>query len=206
MLVKIVTRGHAHASRSFGLELSIQVWRMKEELDHILLPFGSAHVISPNRIKRADESFVSRWAYKERRSSIEWPNLCVEVGYSDSPRKLEGDARWWIGESRGEVRSVLTIELNKGRREMKVSQWRGFEDGAKLVYSVVIGQKDGTMVVDEEKDLVIPFEDLFLLPANKDEGERDVVYEVEELKSLTERVWEVEFEEFETFDGDGDDD
>lgn len=68
--------------------------------------------------------------------------------------------------SGGEVRSVLTIELDKGRREMKVSQWRGFEDGARLVYRVVIGQKDGTMVVDEEKDLVILFEDLFLRPEN----------------------------------------
>lgn len=36
----------------------------------------------------------------------------------------------------------------------------------------------------------------------KDEGERVVVFGVEELKSLAERVWEVEFEEFETFDDD----
>jgi hypothetical protein len=101
------------------------------------------------------------------------------------------------------MRSVLTIELDKGRREKKVSQWRGFEDGARLVYRVVIGQKDGVMEMDEQKDLVIPFEDLFLRPANKDEGERDVVFGVEKLKSLAKRVWEVEFEEFEAFDDDG---
>lgn len=50
---------------------------------------------------------------------------------------------------------------------------------------------------------MIPFEDLFLRPANKDEGEMDVVFGVEKLKSLAKRVWEVEFEEFETFDDDG---
>lgn len=105
----------------------------------------------------------------------------------------------------GEVRSVVTVELDKSKREMRVTQWRGGEDGVRLVYGVVIGQKDGRMEVDGEKDLVIPFEDLFLRPPDGNKGERDVVIGVEKLKSLAETVWEIEFDEFETFDDDVDD-
>lgn len=98
-MVKIMTMAHAHASFSFGLDLSKQLTLTKEELDDILLPVGFAYVLSPNRIKRADESFLSRQVHK--RKSIRWPNLCMEVGYSDLPMKLERDARWWIGELGG---------------------------------------------------------------------------------------------------------
>lgn len=99
MIVKIMTRGESHVASSFGLQLMKQLTRMREELDNNLFLLGTAHVISENRIKRADNKFRSRKLPRGR--SKKWPSLCVEVGYSDLPRKLVGDAKWWISESGG---------------------------------------------------------------------------------------------------------
>lgn len=169
LLVKIVTRGQALAVSDFGGRISFQLRRMSRRLDDRILALGSAHVISQNRIKRAGASFFPKRLPANR--SRTWPSLCVEVGYSDSPRKLEEDAKWWIHESRGEVKGVVTVELDKSQREMRVSQWRICGDSElKLVYRVVILQRDGRMEAHEENDLVISFEDLSLRPPNRDRG------------------------------------
>jgi hypothetical protein len=117
---------------AFGTYVSKQLDNMGAGLDDMILLLGSAHVISKNRIKRADKTFVSRKL--PRNQGRKWPSLSVEVGYSDSPRKLAEDARWWIEESEDEVRDVITIELDKARREMNVSQWRVCGLALSLVY------------------------------------------------------------------------
>lgn len=42
-----------------------------------------------------------------------WPAVVVEVAYSESPSKLFSDARFWLTESRGDVRIVVTIKIDR---------------------------------------------------------------------------------------------
>lgn len=97
----------------------------------------------------------------------------------------------------------FTFELDREWREMKVSHRRGCEGELKVGYLVVLVQRDGRLEANEEKNLLKPFEGLFLRSPNSEKREGHVVIEIEEMKSIAERLWVVELDDSEMFD-DGD--
>lgn len=45
--------------------------------------------------------------------SEKWPSLVLEVGVSESKKKLRADAAWWLANSDGQVHVVITISVNR---------------------------------------------------------------------------------------------
>ncbi|EPS27739.1 hypothetical protein PDE_02683 [Penicillium oxalicum 114-2] len=42
-----------------------------------------------------------------------WPSVVLEVGVSESRKKLRADATWWLANSQGEVNIVILISINR---------------------------------------------------------------------------------------------
>jgi len=53
----------------------------------------------------------------------DWPTFVLEIGLSESLRKLRNDANWWLSNSRGEVNIVLIIHINRGSRTILIEKW-----------------------------------------------------------------------------------
>ncbi|KAJ6157567.1 hypothetical protein N7470_005159 [Penicillium chermesinum] len=49
-----------------------------------------------------------------------WPTVVLEVGYSESPGKLKCDAAWWLANSNGEVKLVITIAIDKRQPQITI--------------------------------------------------------------------------------------
>ncbi|KAJ5565638.1 hypothetical protein N7535_007276 [Penicillium sp. DV-2018c] len=48
-----------------------------------------------------------------RSRSPQWPTVVVEVGVSESYRKLRADADWWLPNSRGDVKLVVIVSVSR---------------------------------------------------------------------------------------------
>ncbi|KAJ5248572.1 hypothetical protein N7468_000023 [Penicillium chermesinum] len=53
----------------------------------------------------------SQWTPRNGRRA--WPTVVLEAGYSESQQKLQCDAAWWIANSRGAVKLVITMAIDK---------------------------------------------------------------------------------------------
>lgn len=186
ILVKMKPRTHAFTHRSFGdlvhgklLDMNIKALG--------LVPFGSAHIQGKERIKRADEIYQPTRLPKRR--TKHWPSFVVEVGYSDAQRKLQGDVDWWMNESSGDVKSVVTIATDRTCKEITICQWNRMGE----IYRNVLSQDGERDVRASNQDpLVIAFDDLFL---RRPSGiEKDIIIPVDELKDFAEDIWEIESE------------
>lgn len=49
--------------------------------------------------------------------------MIVEVGYSAEGSKLAEDARWWLIESEGDVKTTITIDFHQARNEITIENW-----------------------------------------------------------------------------------
>ena len=54
---------------------------------------------------------------------IEWPNLMIEVGYSESLRQLRIDAEWWLVNSSGLTRMVIIILVSDSPDKLDIEVW-----------------------------------------------------------------------------------
>jgi hypothetical protein len=65
-------------------------------------------------------------AYKPssfRAAKAAWPTLVFEVGVSESLRGLRFDVRWWLWESRGDVKIVILVHVNRERKRVHIEKW-----------------------------------------------------------------------------------
>lgn len=186
ILVKMESHTHGFTHRAFDNLLHDKLRDMNNANEHIR-PFGSAHVQGKERIKRADESYKPRRLPSYRTNK--WPSLVVEVGYSEVQQKLGSDVDWWLTQSDGDVKSVITIAVNKRIKEITICRWHG----TGRVYRNVLSQNGRRAVKNTDPNpLVITFEHLFLrLPLGI---EKDIIFTVDELKKFAQDIWEVEFE------------
>lgn len=53
-----------------------------------------------------------------------WPTVVVEVGLSESCRKLEEDVKWWLTESEGRVQTAVAVSIEtRGVPQLTVERW-----------------------------------------------------------------------------------
>ncbi|RMJ28426.1 hypothetical protein PHISP_00731 [Aspergillus sp. HF37] len=129
-----------------------------------LVPTGKAEVKTASRTKKADQAFRPRERPHGRPKL--WPTLVMVVEYHQSSAKLESDARWWLTESEGDVKTVLTISVNRKKPEIVIQKWGPASAGnnfPSVLQQVVISRPGGhpeTAVANAP--LVLPFESLFL--------------------------------------------
>ncbi|KAJ5783999.1 uncharacterized protein N7518_009676 [Penicillium psychrosexuale] len=64
-------------------------------------------------------------AYKPvtRNQQSDWPTIVLECGYSESMRRLAVDARWWLVNAGGDIKTILLISINKERQALHLERW-----------------------------------------------------------------------------------
>lgn len=53
----------------------------------------------------------------------DWPTLVLECGIPESFKRLRAEARWWLDNSVGEVKSVLLFSISTAERRMHLERW-----------------------------------------------------------------------------------
>ena len=187
LLIKFTTRDTERAHCTLNNLLITKLVGMNNgnlplELDYI----GKAEMQTAARIKKPDAQFAPRVLPAGR--SRDWPSMVMEAGYEDSGKLLEGDAKWWIEESKGDVRIALTISVDRWRPEIVIQQWgprplaMGNVSQAEAQQRVVISTEHGQSEVNVTGSLALPFNELFLRPPAQ--GETDIVFADADLKLL----------------------
>ncbi|KAJ5784124.1 uncharacterized protein N7518_009801 [Penicillium psychrosexuale] len=78
---------------------------------------GSKRIRAVSSSKEADGSWVPTQPIPGR--STTWPTVVVEVGVSESYRKLRADAEWWLTNSKGDVKLVIIVSINRKTPKIK---------------------------------------------------------------------------------------
>ena len=74
-----------------------------------LVAVGSARFKGKSTSKEGDSAFKPLGL---RRNSTDWPTIVFETGLSESRCKLRADAAWWLSNSDGDVKIVVSISNN----------------------------------------------------------------------------------------------
>ncbi|EAL85603.1 uncharacterized protein AFUA_6G04370 [Aspergillus fumigatus Af293] len=163
-------------------------------LDLQLSVMGHVAITSNGRTKKADQTY--RPVVVPQPRSDHWPTVVIQCAYSQPRSKLANDARWWLLEAGGDVKTVLTILVHQTRREV-VEKWelipRETRQGQnkkvpEITRRVVMSQKtDNDPIRVTGYPLTLPFEHLFLRPANPGEG--DIVLDESDLETIATLTW-----------------
>lgn len=90
------------------------------------ITFGMATTHKPtigNKGKQPDQCFWPPSRKPRPGQRFGWPTLIIEVGVSESLRRLREDAYWWFNNSLGDVRIVLLICISRRQRKVIVEKW-----------------------------------------------------------------------------------
>ncbi|EEP82648.1 predicted protein [Uncinocarpus reesii 1704] len=187
LIIVMPSREHEVAASIFQRFVFLKLDEMRPDFSLNLKPCGTAEVQGATRGKGPDVSYLPRTLPAAR--SDKWPSLVLEVGYSESATKLRNDASWWLTESQGEVRVVATLTIFRNHR-VHLEVWK-LREGAhphpiKTQEAIVTKSAHG---YSASAALVIHFPELFLRDPT-DNGERDIVFNREDLEQLVESVLE----------------
>ncbi|EPS29982.1 hypothetical protein PDE_04932 [Penicillium oxalicum 114-2] len=113
LIVTVLGLAHHTAAGTFAWFFTISCQTARIEL---VAPTASARVYGAQGYKEPDGS----WSPEEvpaGRNPI-WPSVVLEVGLSESRRKLRADAAWWLTNSAGQVNVVILIFINRAVAEI----------------------------------------------------------------------------------------
>ncbi|WEW55913.1 hypothetical protein PRK78_001348 [Emydomyces testavorans] len=196
LIIKVPTTSHEVVSRSFGDEFVARAMGMQIPRQE-RVPLGSATFRGTSTSKEADGAFKPATL---RPHEQDWPTLVLEVGASESLRKLRNDARWWLSNSGGNVNIVLIFHINRGTKSMLIEKWetrpatggpatRSNRPPAQIptqIQAITIDQNNITGT-----PLTLPFHGIFLRqPAQQaDPSEQDLVFTTQDLRDWSDDVW-----------------
>lgn len=132
--------------------------------------------------KEANSAFKPRLS---RPLYTDWPTLVLECGIPESLKRLRAEARWWLSNSMGEVKTVLLLSTSKTDRKIHVEQWEVSTVTHPLVTRT--HQLDILGAVATGAPLRLEFEKVFLRQPGPDEG--DIILTATDLGDLAARVW-----------------
>ncbi|CAG8023074.1 unnamed protein product [Penicillium nalgiovense] len=115
MIIKLLTGAHETASRGLGGAVQYEITNMG--LRQSIRPLGSKTIQGVFCRKQADEAYGLRQPVPGR--NPEWPTVVVEIGVSESYRKLWADAEWWLTNSRGDVNLVIIVSVSRKTPNIK---------------------------------------------------------------------------------------
>ncbi|QSS62110.1 hypothetical protein I7I51_04287 [Histoplasma capsulatum] len=182
LIINMPSGDHESAIRYFDKVLQRKLDEMRTDFSLEMKACGSKDVHGTTRTKIPDTSFRPRLLPAAR--SDEWPSLVLEVGYSESASKLKKDASWWLTESQGEVRVVITLKVFRNHR-VHLEMWQ-FRDGAARPRPVLTQEATVTKSASgysASAPMVIRFQDLLLRPPAGN-GECDIVLDRGDLEQM----------------------
>jgi hypothetical protein len=118
LILKVPTAKYEAAHRKFSDKLVIRAAGMGLEEEFFNL--GATKFQTPRVSKEGDSAFKP---LSIRPREIDWPIIVVESGWSESLTKLRRDARLWLENSRGEVKIVLLLSIDRTARTMITEKW-----------------------------------------------------------------------------------
>ncbi|KAK2741539.1 hypothetical protein FQN55_008294 [Onygenales sp. PD_40] len=187
LLVKMSSIEHESTSGTFQSRLTEKLNDIRPKLAHELEFLESTAVKGSNRTKEPDASFQPSQLPPGR--SDKWPSLVVEIGCSESERQLQRDAKWWLTDSQGDVKIVITIKIFRSQPRVRFELFRMGGSSAHprpLVAQAVTVSRAKYQHLSASGELVIPFRDLFLRFPRA--GETDVVLSEEDLEDMSRRA------------------
>ncbi|CAI7628878.1 unnamed protein product [Penicillium glandicola] len=107
--VRVAEKANVKVSRSLNSAVLNAVYDMR--LHQSIYPVGSQGVRGISSSKQPDESWVPTQYIPGR--DEKWPTVTAEVGVADSYRKLRADAEWWLTNSKGDVKLVIIVSINR---------------------------------------------------------------------------------------------
>ncbi|KXG47121.1 uncharacterized protein PGRI_038670 [Penicillium griseofulvum] len=177
---------HEVASENFQLLLfdAITPTGMKRSLKST----GSTTNYASIGCKEADKAWEP--FRRPRGQSRDWPSAVLEVAFSESRAKLQSDIKYWLRASRGDVKVIITLQINQGSPDIVIENWgtQGNKSVNDLHQTIQISRKGGK-IKTRGSPLVIDFEKLFLRPPMEPK-ERDIQIDDEDLQWLAETVWD----------------
>jgi hypothetical protein len=183
----------AHAELNITLMFKLGAMNVRSQLRALV----GADVVTPTRTKKPDQSYKP--VQFPAGYSGHWPSMVIETAFSESQSKLANDARWWLNASGRELKTVITIAVQKRREAITIDKWEAISrptrgDPGKMVPEVVqkvtmTRQGGGAPVHITGAPLVIGFEKLFLRPAEEEKGEGDVVFSHDDLAEIADLTW-----------------
>ena len=115
-LMPTVAHELAHSVLADKLMIRLSVMGLDEPP---LLRVGAGRYHGTQSSKEGDS------AYKPdpRNREDDWPTIVFESGFSESLTKLRQDARWWLTNSQGDVRIVVTVLVRPEHKTLQVEKW-----------------------------------------------------------------------------------
>lgn len=196
MVIKLLTRAHEAASRHLCVEVMYVLRDMG--LHRSITMAGSHSVRGGSCEKQADESWIPIQPVLGR--DVKWPTVAVEVGVSESYRKLKADAEWWLTSSRGNVKLIIIVSINRKNPDIKFETVALDQINLRLQrprYVPTIRQSittsreakrpDAPITVNPAVPLTIQFEELFCRQPVPPEHNIDL--SPEQLREISTQVW-----------------
>lgn len=122
------------------------------------------------------------------------PTVVLEAALSETQSKLSSDVRFWLHQSHGGVKVVLTLAVDRNGPKITLEKWELRDDRPHRT-----GRVDISMGTNKTRvhggPLVIEFEKLFLRPSENPK-ETDIMINTTMLEELADAIWkEQEFVE-----------
>ncbi|CAL5870076.1 uncharacterized protein PFLUO_LOCUS4310 [Penicillium psychrofluorescens] len=130
------------------------------------------------------------------KGSNKWPTVVIEIGVSECLPKLQSDAEWWINNSNGDVKIVLTMSINRKTPKITIMKWEWAADKSKCsamqtitIWKEQAGNANTTRM--SGAPLSIEFNKLFLRePVSP--TEHDIRMDENDLRNLARSIWRVQ--------------
>lgn len=114
MIVTVPGKPHGTAAGNFQAELILAA--RSANLARLFSCPLIARVEGTSRSKEPDGSWIP--VNPPPRRGKTWPTIILEVGVSESKKKLRNDAAWWLANSEGLVNVVITVSINQALPEI----------------------------------------------------------------------------------------
>jgi hypothetical protein len=186
-----VSSEHAVAGGTFNTIFTIWAHNV---INTPLLNTGRRSVRGQTRTKNADLSWTLRDPPGGR--SLKWPTLAVEVAFSEPRRKVEQDADFWLRQSGGEVKAVLSITVHR-HGKITIEKWDLLPTPAGIAprptQTIEIVRNPAPNCPRIQGQLQLQFQDLFL--RNKQKEETDFIFSYDDMEEIASDVWRFQFDE-----------
>ncbi|KAJ5917367.1 hypothetical protein N7466_010921 [Penicillium verhagenii] len=164
-------------SRGGGLASLVDAWQLRQA-SRLIYSIGS-EATSGGRTKRSDGD----WQPSPVPIPAQWPSVVLEIGLSEGPGKLKKDAQFWLTESHGQTRSVITVNITKKLGRITLENWTMQGESIGSAQKIHINE---SYKITGPTTFTIPFESFFL--RDKGSGESDFEITHEELRRFAQSV------------------
>ncbi|KAG0639178.1 hypothetical protein HOY80DRAFT_1136958 [Tuber brumale] len=172
------------------------IWKKAIQMgfDEELVDAGSTTISAPGGRKEGDSTFRPV-EFRPRKN--DWPTLVVETGASEPPGHQVSSSQWWFGQSAGEVQIVIHFSVSEPERHIHIEKW----EGERVPNPQTTGAEPDTFRITPNKtqeiDIIgnvvtgapLRLEFAKVMLRNRRNGERDIIFGVQELRQYAATVW-----------------